>query len=42
MKSAITISGKDILELETMSVAEMELILTTAKEMKNFVNFLKA
>lgn len=38
MKSAVTIRGKDILELETMSVPEMELILHTAKEMKNVID----
>ena len=38
MKKAASIRSKDILELETMSVAEMELILTTAKEMKNVID----
>ncbi len=38
MKSTASIRSKDILELETMTVAEMELILTTAKEMKNVID----
>lgn len=34
MKSTTSLRGKDILELETITVPEMELILSTAKEMK--------
>lgn len=37
MKSATSLRGKDILELESMSVPEMELILNTAKEMKHVI-----
>lgn len=37
MKTAISIRGKDILGLETMTAEEMQLILNTAKEMKNVI-----
>lgn len=33
----VSLAGKDILELKSMSVPEMELILDTAREMKNIV-----
>jgi len=37
MKTATSIRGKDILGLETMSADEMQLILSTAREMKNVI-----
>ena len=33
----VSLAGKDILELKSMSVPEMELILDTAREMKNII-----
>lgn len=37
-KSTVSLKGKDILDLHSMTVAEMELVLKTAKEMKNIIN----
>jgi len=37
-KRQISLRGKDILGLETMTVPEMELILTTAQEMKSIID----
>lgn len=36
-KSQVSLRGRDILELQGMTVPEMELILDTAKEMKNVI-----
>jgi aspartate carbamoyltransferase catalytic subunit len=37
VKGQVSLRGKDILGLENMSVPEMKLILTTAKEMKGII-----
>jgi len=37
-KSSVSLRDKDILELQSMSVPEMELILDTAREMKNIID----
>lgn len=37
-KGQVSLRGKDILELKTMSVPEMELVLDTAREMKNIID----
>lgn len=37
-KGQVSLRDKDILELQTMTVAEMDLILDTAKEMKNIID----
>jgi aspartate carbamoyltransferase catalytic subunit len=37
-KSQVSLRGRDILELQGMTVPEMELILDTAREMKNVID----
>ncbi|MDF2636378.1 MAG: Aspartate carbamoyltransferase, partial [Pelosinus sp.] len=37
-KRQISLRGKDILGLETMTVSEMELILETASQMKGIID----
>ena len=37
-KGQVSLRDKDILELQSMTVSEMELILETAKEMKNIID----
>ena len=37
-KQIASLRGKSILGLENMSPAEIELVLNTAKEMKNIIN----
>ena len=40
-KANVSLSGRDILDLESLSVEEIELVIKTAEEMKKIMKMLK-